>query len=491
MIDGKPIIELPPKTEEIQHVVFSEDELEYYKALESKTQVIFNKYLKAGTVGKNYSNVLVLLLRLRQCCCHPHLINDFEEAPAGGLASSPETETMLELARNMKPEVVKRILEVENGAFECPVCYDAVSNPKLFVPCGHDTCSECFAKLVDQAARQNNANGEEGGGGSKCISCRAKIESVTDYASFKKVHLAEEETAAEGGVEDDSGISDSDSDSDSYSEDDNSDGDLRDFIVPDDVSESDANDDDDIVDVEKPAKDTKGKGKEKKVKRRKKDSKGKGKEKEKKTHLSLAMLKKNASGSAKARKKYMKQLTKDYIPSAKITKAVELLEKFQDEGHKTIIFSQFVSLLDLLQVPIAQKNWKSERYDGGMSAEARNAAIERFTSDPNTKMMLISLKAGNAGLNLVAASRVIILDPFWNPYIEMQAVDRAYRIGQQKSVEVHRILIETTVEDRIIELQEKKRQLVDSALDEGANKTLGRLDVRQLAYLFGVGGNGH
>jgi SNF2 family DNA or RNA helicase len=102
--------------------------------------------------------------------------------------------------------------------------------------------------------------------------------------------------------------------------------------------------------------------------------------------------------------------------------------------------------------------------------------------------MLISLKAGNAGLNLVAASRVIILDPFWNPFIEMQAVDRAYRIGQQNAVEVHRILIQSTVEDRIIELQEKKRTLVNAALDETANKSLGRLGARELAYLFGVGG---
>ena len=165
----------------------------------------------------------------------------------------------------------------------------------------------------------------------------------------------------------------------------------------------------------------------------------------------------------------------------------ELIEQFQNDGQKTIVFSQFVSLLDLLQVPIDQKGWNCERYDGSMSADARNNAIIRFTDRPNTKLMLISLKAGNAGLNLVAASRVIILDPFWNPFIEMQAVDRAYRIGQQKPVEVHRILVEGTVEDRIIELQEKKRKLVDAALDEGANKSLGRLGVRELAYLFGVG----
>ena len=103
--------------------------------------------------------------------------------------------------------------------------------------------------------------------------------------------------------------------------------------------------------------------------------------------------------------------------------------------------------------------------------------------------MLISLKAGNAGLNLVAASQVIILDPFWNPYIEMQAVDRAHHIGQQNKVEVHRILIEGTVEDRIIELQNQKRNLVESALDENASKSMGRLDIRQLAFLFNGNNN--
>lgn len=97
--------------------------------------------------------------------------------------------------------------------------------------------------------------------------------------------------------------------------------------------------------------------------------------------------------------------------------------------------------------------------------------------------------AGNAGLNLVAASRVIILDPFWNPYIEMQAIDRAYRIGQLKPVEVHRILVKGTVEDRILELQERKRALVDAALDEGASKELARLGPQQLAFLFGVRDN--
>lgn len=110
LIDGKPIITLPPKTEEIQHVVFNKDELDFYKALETKTQIMFNKYVRAGTVGRNYSNILVLLLRLRQCCCHPHLIMDFEQAPTGGTAPN---EAMIALAKTLAPEVVARLLEAE------------------------------------------------------------------------------------------------------------------------------------------------------------------------------------------------------------------------------------------------------------------------------------------------------------------------------------------------------------------------------------------
>ena len=84
------------------------------------------------------------------------------------------------------------------------------------------------------------------------------------------------------------------------------------------------------------------------------------------------------------------------------------------------------------------------------------------------------------------ASRVIILDPFWNPFIEEQAIDRAHRIGQTRPVQVHRMLIQGTVEDRIIALQEKKRALISEALDEKASQNIGRLGVQELAYLFGV-----
>lgn len=112
-IDGKPIINLPPKFEHIDHVVFSKDEEEFYQALKDKTQLQFNKYRKAGTVGKNYSNILVLLLRLRQCCCHPHLIIDLEEAAAGSAELTEEQ--MIDRAMALEPDVVSRLLAADGG----------------------------------------------------------------------------------------------------------------------------------------------------------------------------------------------------------------------------------------------------------------------------------------------------------------------------------------------------------------------------------------
>lgn len=112
LIDGKPLITLPPKTEEITHVIFSEDEQEFYNALEGKSRIQFNKYMNANTVGKNYSNILVLLLRLRQCCCHPHLITDFEAPPTG--TADLTADAMVKLAESLTPDIVQRLLASES-----------------------------------------------------------------------------------------------------------------------------------------------------------------------------------------------------------------------------------------------------------------------------------------------------------------------------------------------------------------------------------------
>ncbi|KAL8723189.1 MAG: hypothetical protein Q9225_000455 [Loekoesia sp. 1 TL-2023] len=477
-IDGKPILTLPERTTESRHAEFSEDEQAFYSALETQTQLQFNKYLRAGTVGRNYSNVLVLLLRLRQACCHPHLIKDF--AISSGTAEV-SIEDLLKMAKELAPDVVARIIEQgdvnDQSGLECPVCMDATENATIFIPCGHNTCSECFARISDPS--QAIANGDDGGTNLKCPQCRGKISAsrVTDHTTFKKVHIggrfAEEELAEEL-----QGRLDSESDSDDETTDDE-DSDLGGFIV---------NDEEETTEDEEGYR----KGKtpfercSKKQKPKKSKGKGKGKAEDKPPRKSLAQLKKESLRNMKARRKYVARLRKTWESSAKIDRTIEILQNIQNgkEGEKTIIFSQFTSLLDLLEIPIYDKGWKYTRYDGSMSATARNDAVLDFQDKPDCKIMLVSLRAGNSGLNLVAASQVIIMDPFWNPYVEEQAIDRAHRIGQQRPVQVHRILIPGTVEDRILTLQEKKRAMIESALDEHASKEVGRLGVRELGYLF-------
>ncbi|KAF3359610.1 CWF complex protein sap61 [Verticillium dahliae VDG1] len=144
--------------------------------------------------------------------------------------------------------------------------------------------------------------------------------------------------------------------------------------------------------------------------------------------------------------------------------------------------------LDLMEIALQKdeelKHVGHVRYDGDMNMKDRFKSAQRFRENPRTKLMLISLKAGNAGLNLVQASRVIILDPFWNPFVEMQAVDRVHRIGQQNEVKVYRILVKDSVEDRIMEIQTRKREAIDAALDGKASKGMG-LSMADLRHLFG------
>lgn len=113
-IDGKPILTLPEKTIEMVYAELSPDEQQFYKALQDKSVILFNKYLRANSVGKNYSNILVLLLRLRQACCHPHLIRDIEVAAA----KKPFDDGMIELAKSLSPDAVARLKDPD--AFECP-----------------------------------------------------------------------------------------------------------------------------------------------------------------------------------------------------------------------------------------------------------------------------------------------------------------------------------------------------------------------------------
>ncbi|KAI1297087.1 hypothetical protein F5Y03DRAFT_370029 [Xylaria venustula] len=595
LVDGQPILTLPELTVHTVDAVFDQDQLEYYQALEQRSQLRMNKYLKEGTVTRHYWYILLLILRLRQCCCHPHLIKD--HTIPEGVNMTPEE--MRNLAYELTDPVVDRIKH--QHTFECPMCHEKTENPVIVYPCGHHVCGDCISNMA--SIKEPGFEVERDGGGEIMGNCPTErcdesldSKSVICYKYFCEAHPSDDEKVDNGsnrsGEED---VQDHDVDKK---------GNLKDFVVSDDHDSDDEekagnvslssdkldtktppdfeplsreagpndsapskpepnnhldpappalkdefDDSDDslppidslvshikrktesMADPNQPLAALSGFRQNKKdfngpslvlqkrefgeqgnsdyenglktggsssipgqkrkrtvgkeaAKPKKISRKGKGRQGE----LTLSALKKSSSNSAAAKERYFKGLRKDWETSAKIDKAIELLgmirRDFPDE--KTLVFSQFTSFLDLMEIPISDDGHNYRRYDGSMSSRDRDAAVDDFMKKPEVKVMLLSLRCGNAGLNLYAATRVIMLDPFWNPSVEDQAIKRAHRLGQTKPVIAYRILVRETVEDRILALQEKKRQLVSDVLNAEARKGVSQLSVSELAGLFGI-----
>jgi SNF2 family DNA or RNA helicase len=167
-------------------------------------------------------------------------------------------------------------------------------------------------------------------------------------------------------------------------------------------------------------------------------------------------------------------------PSAKTEALLEQLEPIMEEGHKVLVFSQFVQMLDLLQSAIAERKWPMFYLAG--DTENRGELVQRFQSAEGAAIFLISLKAGGFGLNLTAASYVVLFDPWWNPAVENQAIDRTHRIGQANKVLAYRLLIKGSIEEKIRELQKQKKSLAEDVL--GEERFAQSLTLQDLQFLF-------
>ena len=166
--------------------------------------------------------------------------------------------------------------------------------------------------------------------------------------------------------------------------------------------------------------------------------------------------------------------------SGKLVALRELVANAVEGGHKVLVFSQFVMMLKIIEKAMKDDGVPYEYLDG--TTKDRAARIDRFQGDPSVPVFLISLKAGGTGLNLTAADTVIHFDPWWNPAVEQQATDRAHRIGQSKVVTVYRLVAQGTIEEKILLLKAKKRELVSSVLSEdaGGAKKLTKADLEEL-----------
>lgn len=146
------------------------------------------------------------------------------------------------------------------------------------------------------------------------------------------------------------------------------------------------------------------------------------------------------------------------LKSSKVDFLMENLETLLEEGHKVLVFSQFTTYLDIIQNKVRERSYNFARIDGSQTLKKRQAEVERF-QDGDAQVFLISLKAGGVGLNLTAASYIFLMDPWWNPAVENQAIDRAYRIGQENKLTVYRPIIKDSVEEKVLVLQNSKREL--------------------------------
>lgn len=555
-LDGRPIIELPPRHDQPSYVEFNDEQREFYQALEVQHQLKFNKYLLNGAVMKNYMHILILLLRLRQACDHPFLLKNIG-IPDGAKLDDKQ---MVKLACKLPPDVLQRLKKQK--AFVCPLCEGATNNPVIVVPCGHHVCAGCFSlgmSVVEVEGLNDDRDDNVSGATTKkptvpcpgdgcehsitptSIVCYNFLSDIPESAidsdnedarkdrPIPTVELTQFSPVGGGFHVDYIDEEDDEEEEDEDEEDADENGNLRGFVVGPNYESFVINDDDrggdEIDENQKPNSDggmasiddfgifqtdgafddfraaqEKGKPKRKssaatlggRIDKKSRKTGGssrshkKGKDPKKKKVVTMAVQRQAAQRSSIAMSRYKARLRKDWISSAKIDAIMEILSQIRPSGEKTLVFSLWTSFLDLVEIPIERAGIRFTRYDGSMTPMGREAAVKSFMEDPHVNVMLVSLTAGNAGLNLTAASQVIVTEPFWNPYIEEQAIDRAHRFGQKKPVTVHRLLIPGTVEDRIVALQESKKMLVDAALSENGAAAASRLTVTELRNLFGL-----
>lgn len=416
LLDGKPIITLPPKTINLEKVDFSYEERAFYKKLEADSRSQFKAYAAAGTVNQNYANILLMLLRLRQACDHPLLVKEYNSDPVG--------KDSVEMAKKLPKEMLINLFNsLETTSAICCVCNDPPDDSVISM-CGHVFCYQCVSEHLTSDDNMCPA-----------VHCK---EQLGEDLVFSKATLR-------SCLCDDLGGSSSSNSS------------LVDYSLVQN-SEYSSSKIKAVLEVLQSS-----------------------------CKLKTPGLLNTPEGNRDSLPSDDSDI-EDFDSDVKVTKHTSKYSECTSGGPlKAIIFSQWTSMLDLVETSMEQSGVKYRRLDGRMTLTARDRAVKDFNTDPEITVMLMSLKAGNLGLNMVAACHVILLDLWWNPTTEDQAIDRAHRIGQTRPVTVTRITIKDTVEDRILALQEEKRKMVASAFGEdhaGGSGT--RLTVDDLKYLFMV-----
>ncbi|KAF9784773.1 SNF2 family N-terminal domain-containing protein [Thelephora terrestris] len=519
-LDGEPLLVLPKKHIEIETLEFSPEEREIYADFERQAKVKVNRFIREGSLLKNHAAVLVMILRLRQICSHPYLIltSDENAGDATGITGIGEDNELrraitvkgYDWVNMMKQRFLSRARAQnfcgdEEAGYICPACQDQLTpiNGRV-LGCSHEICTDCVLQLRSAPITHDGqfGHGDErerefetaaSNGFRLCPTCKKAVDfndkNVFKSSAFeptpdaiKNADIAEERVKAQSRRATSSLALLTAADVDVMELTDDSDDELPD---PEDLFQQSSSqksnscqkaikrlesmrleaDGLEMTRTPSPSPASKNKGKEK--------AKDEGKKEELDPRLVEIWKRANAS----------------LEPSAKMVKLLALLKSWDATGDKTICFSQWTSVLDLIEMLFARNGIQNIRYDGKMDRGSREIAIATFKKPSGPKVMLLSTKCGSVGLNLTVANRCINLDLSWNYQSESQAYDRVHRIGQDKEVFVHRLVVRDTVEDRMLRLQETKMGLADAALGEGGSIKLHKLSVKELKALFGMSRN--
>ena len=436
---------------------FSSDERAFYNRLEQRT----DKSLEAMMEGAkmSYASALVLLLRLRQACNHPKLLGGSLSKDNDALTTGQASPTKKSKAADKDIDDMADLLGgLSVQTKQCDVCQIDLSRDE--VSAGLIRCSECEEDLAGQ--RIGGAKGRikkhKKHHPSRKVKTEAMSKSQVSRAQKKNVIDSDEDEEGDWVVPEDQrpaahlGIA-------GGSDDENAEGGGESLASLD----TETGDESSIQIL--------------------------GSQRRKAISLDTDEEANNKNGvSSSEEEDEDTSDSEDSIPtsqatptaSAKIRHLLTLLHR-ESATYKFIVYSQFTSMLDLIEPFLRTAKLSFTRYDGSMRNDLREASLEKLRNDPSCRILLCSLKCGSLGLNLTAASRVVILEPFWNPFVEEQAIDRVHRLNQTVDVVVYKLTIKDTVEARILDLQEKKRALANAAIE---GKAVGKLSMKDILNLF-------
>ncbi|KAK6977040.1 SNF2 family DNA-dependent ATPase [Favolaschia claudopus] len=507
-LEGKPILQLKLKHVEIVKLKFTDEEREIYESYEKRSKISLSRFIRAGTLVKNHTAVLVMILRLRQLCCHPHLILSLaggfddptlllgsdaekERGRAQKLMGKPWVDSILRkfLVRTSAVEFLDDEDEAEAGSesSNCPVCKDVIMGDNgRVLPCGHEICFDCTLDLSNSPIAHDGIFGE---GNEKQNLAAEKVYEEAAAKGLRPCPTCHKMTDLKGPkVFKVSAFEPTDDELSQHARSKREAkrpkyrwGDDVKVRVEPEVSFEDRfiDSDDDMPDApllgsvlkkEEQSISTGKRGKPRSPRKRKAED-----EDEDAIDMpSDAVISNWGRGDD------------DLEPSTKMLAMMDMLKEWEVTGDKTICYSQWTSMLDLIEILFSRHGIRSLRFDGKMDRAQRDAVLATFRKPGGPKVILISTKAGSVGLNLTSANRIINMDLSWNAAAETQAYDRAHRIGQDKEVWVKRLVVENTIEERMLKLQDVKSGLSDAALGEGTGGSLHKMSVKDIKQLFGM-----